>query len=142
MNSSLQKSTSRIIRFILFSSVLVLLFSCSTQSNFGYGYTTNQFTPLGWVKVNDDNIDSNRVYKRINFEQKHTSVMMLIIDHGFPDYYKVVAFGEVYYGYASTGNIYHFTNYFKNVEKFNYSTLGDSIPVFMFNAFNKNFPSK
>ena len=138
MNGLHKKSVATITRFILLIPIFAFLFSCSTQSPGGYGFTTQQFARLGWVKVNSEEVGENTVYNRITYEQSKSSVMMLILEHGFPDYYKAVDVGEVYYGYASTGDIYHFTDYFSDVEKFNYSKLGDSIPLFMFKGFKGN----
>jgi S1-C subfamily serine protease len=113
----------------LFLGTLVLA-GCSTTCVGGYGYTSRYFEERGWMEVNRFEPGANTPYKRITYEmRRNENIKKLISDQGMPDYYYTTDLWDVYYGYKSSGIIYHLNiNTGEIIEQFRYSKISSILP--------------
>lgn len=98
--------------FLSFFVSLSLISGCSVDSAGGYGYHSNKFETLGWIKLDHSDsvtIDANR---RIAYEQEKDHIGALIRSEGWPDYYMAADLWDIYYGYLNSGFIYRIDSKF------------------------------
>lgn len=125
------KSKAVVLLLVLsFCIVPFFLNGCTTTNSFGYGYTSRYFVDRGWMKVNRLEPGEDTPYKRIQYEMKRGRIKAFISSHGTPDYYYTTDLWDVYYGYTSSGIIYHINTKGSGqiIEQFNYLEISSNLP--------------